>query len=166
MRLVDDECPKIHPFPEVFHALNDIGIRQPSPCPLHLLTCLRKTSFPQEAILECSSERVPTLHHDSFSPSHGEQSAAESSIPINSLQSKDMMQQPGKKYSVNCSLFRKLCTLIAFSLAYAILCLAIVMRAKRTVSSTIALGVDLSIGLVSCQPSIAPKLLTVGSRVY
>jgi hypothetical protein len=76
------------------------------------------------------------------------------------------MQQPRKRYSFNYNLSRKLCILLAFSLAYVILCLAILLRAKRAVSSTIALGVDLSIGLVSHQPSIAPKLLTLNSRVY
>jgi hypothetical protein len=71
MRLVADESPEMHLFPEVVHALNKLEFASLLLAPLHLLTCLPKTSFPREAILEYSSERVPNLHHGSFSPSHG-----------------------------------------------------------------------------------------------
>lgn len=62
------------------------------------------------------------------------------------------MQQLGKTHSINYKLASKISTILAFVLAYTMLCLAIFLRAKRAVSSTIALGVDLSIGLVSREP--------------
>ncbi|KEF63655.1 uncharacterized protein A1O9_01633 [Exophiala aquamarina CBS 119918] len=75
-------------------------------------------------------------------------------------QTQIIMQRLGKTHGINYRLAIKISTILAFVLAYAILCLAIFLRAKRAVSSTIALGVDLSIAL-----SIL-SLCILGARFY
>lgn len=65
-----------------------------------------------------------------------------------------MMHQSSQKHSFNYHQASKYCNLLALLLAYAILCLAVFLRAKRAVSPTIAPGVDLSIGLVSYSQTI------------